>query len=73
MTLLVNNFVNQYYVSYLSLVFESAKIVVILVYLLIKMGAVVWVGFGLGVALAQGTMFLSRMIQKCDFERFACL
>ena len=56
-------YADNYYTSLLSLVFETSKVLVIVVYLLSKLGVLLLVGLFLTGAIVQFTLYLSQHIQ----------
>ena len=63
----INLYVDNYYASILSLVFETGKVVVICLYLLYQLGVVLIIGLFLTGAIVHFTLFLSQHIQISIF------
>lgn len=65
----INIFVNGYYVSYLTIVFEIMKAIIIIIYLFYKLGIVVLAGLIVSGLIAQFILFISRMIESANFAK----
>ena len=63
----INLYVDNYYSSCLSLVFETGKVVVIVIYLLYQLGVVLIIGLFLTGAIVHFTLFLAQHIQISIF------
>ena len=64
----LNTYINNYYGSYICIVFETLKAVLIVAYLFWKMGLLTLVGLGLSGLIVTFTLALSKGISQASFK-----
>lgn len=65
----MNIYVNNYYASYLTIIFETLKALFIVFYLFFTIGKVTFVGLAIGGMIVQFLQLISKKIENVNFVK----